>query len=117
MKKYKVRDIQTESSWETIKAESPFEASVKFSESLNIEIGEIEVVDNFGNTFTYPIPIEDEGSTDQVSGNHLSTSSPLTDQKLDNIHNQLKGIKWILAIGFLYLMGVISGLIPAGIFG
>ena len=50
MKKYKVRDIQTESSWETIKAESPFEASVKFSESLNIEIGEIEVVDNFGNT-------------------------------------------------------------------
>ena len=116
MKKYKVRESLTESSWETIKAESPFEASVKFSESLNIETGEIEVVDNFGNTFTYPFPSEDEGSTDPVSGNHLSTSSPLTDQKLENIHNQLKAIKWILAMGFLYIMLVVSGILPAGIF-
>ena len=128
MKKYAVRELDGKSSWQTIKAESPREAYAKLKESLNREVGQSEVIDNLGNRFIYPIPCENEGSTDptpsenagytdRVSGNHFSTSSPLTDQKLDNIYNQLKMIRWILFIGVLYIMGVISGVIPAGVFG
>ena len=40
----------------------------------------------------------------------------LLDDPQEEILKQLKAIKWILAIGFLYLMAVISGLIPAGVF-
>ena len=123
MKRYAVRELDGTSSWQTIKAESPREAYEKLKESLNREVGQSEVIDNLGNRFIYPIPSENEGSTDptpsenagytdRVSENHFSTSSPLTDQKLDNIYKQLKKITWILFIGVLYIMGVNSGVIP-----
>ena len=45
------------------------------------------------------------------------TSSPLADQTQEEILNQLKMIKWVLFFGFLYIMSVIMGIIPAGVFG
>ena len=49
-----------------------------------------------------------------VSGKPSFEASDETTQ--EEIVKQLKAIKWILAIGFLYLMAVISGLLPAGTF-
>ena len=53
---------------------------------------------------------------DDAKGNDNATPSS-TDQTQEEILSQLKQINWAIRIGFLYIMGVISGIIPAGVFG
>ncbi len=39
------------------------------------------------------------------------------EDKLEEINKTLKAIRWTIAVGFLFIMMVISGLIKPGIFG
>ena len=58
---------------------------------------------------------DEKPSSDKTEDTKESSSS--SNHTQEEILKQLKAIKWILAMGFLYLMAVISGLLPAGTFG
>ena len=84
---------------------------------LLLALGGVALLGYLFNRWFEKVPQMEKGekpSSDKTEDTKENTF--LLDDPQEEILKQLKAIKWILAIGFLYLMAVISGLIPAGVF-